>query len=146
MDLVALRVWIYQTLVDTGVAPMASAVAAHWSVTPTVAGAALETLHDRHELFLHPETREIWMAGPFSALPTPFRVRGRRASYWPRCAWDVFGIAAFLGESVTAEGSCADCGDRFSFEIAVPGGPADSTGLVHILVPARDWYKDVGFT
>ena len=146
MNLDHLRVWIYEYVVDVGAPPTAHAIAGHLSVAPEQACNALEALHERRELILHPKTREIWMAGPFSAVPTPFRVHGPKASYWPRCAWDMFGIAAFMAESVHAEAVCADCAEPFAFDIDASHGPRAPGGLVHILVPAGRWYEDVGFT
>jgi hypothetical protein len=40
---------------------------------------------------------------------------------------------------------CPDCGD--SLILRIEGGAVAATkGIVHFLVPARDFWKDIGFT
>lgn len=92
----------------------------------------------------HPETGEIWMAGPFAAAPTPYHVRGSTTSWYANCAWDMLGVASIVGEPVTIEASCTDCGEPMAFSVDRSGVTGD--GLVHVLVPTRDWYRDVGYT
>ncbi len=85
------------------------------------------------------------MAGPFSAAPTQYRVIGKSASWWANCAWDMFGVAMLVGETVTIDTRCTDCGDPWTL-IARSGTPSTDEGIVHFLLPAREWYQDIGFT
>ena len=39
----------------------------------------------------------IWMANPFSAVPTDFKVTSRGRTYFGNCIWDALGIPAILG-------------------------------------------------
>jgi hypothetical protein len=43
---------------------------------------AFETLEAGHVLVLQPETRKVWMAMPFSAVPTAFSVRVGERRWW----------------------------------------------------------------
>ena len=87
-----IRVFIYTHIAEFGAPPTADAIANEMSMTVHDARAALETLAVNRQVILDPKTREIWMAGPFSAVPTRFRVHGAKASWWANCAWDMFGI------------------------------------------------------
>jgi len=44
--------------------------------------AAMETLAEAHVLVLKPTSREVWMAMPFSAVPTDFRVLVGGKAWW----------------------------------------------------------------
>ena len=68
---------------------------------------------------------QIDIAYPFSAAPTPFRVRlsGGRERH-ACCATDALGIAAMIGERVDITSSCHHCGEALKFT-ATPHG----TGL-----------------
>jgi hypothetical protein len=50
-----------------------------------------------------------------------------------------------LGEDARIAAACGCC--NYQMPIQVRGGTLQSTaGVIHIAVPARDWYKDVVFT
>ena len=93
------------------------------------ARAALEALAVNRQVILDPKTREIWMAGPFSAVPTRFRVHGAKASWWANCAWDMFGIPAALGQSARIDATCADCDAPFQLDVDRDKGPKEQRGI-----------------
>ena len=141
-----IRVFIYTCIAEFGAPPTAERIAAEMSMTADDARASLEALAVNRQVILHPTTREIWMAGPFSAVPTRFRVHGAKASYWANCAWDMLGIPASLGQSARIDATCADCDAPTRLEVGRDTGPITGEGLVHILLPANRWYADIGFT
>ena len=103
-------------------------------------------LHDAHALVLAPETTEVWMANPFCFRPTPHRVSAGGRSWTGTCAWDALGIPAALHSDGRIASECACCGEPLELEVV---GGRLTTGrnvLVHILVPARRWWDDIGFT
>jgi len=106
--------------------------------------ASFRRLADAHMLVLQPESGEILMAGPYSAVPTPFRVRARGVSAYGNCVWDALGIPAMLQSDGEIDTSCADCGTSASFRIV--DGTLDGDGLMHFAILARDWWKDLVFT
>jgi hypothetical protein len=143
----ALRVFVYDALIGSGTMPSIALVAAHLGATAENTRAALRGLRVGKTLLPHPDTGEIWMAGPFAAAPTSYRVSGRRVSWWANCAWDMLGIPAIVGESVEISASCTDCDLPMTVRVDPRTGPVPGTdGLVHFLVPARRWYDDIGFT
>jgi Alkylmercury lyase len=145
MDALDLRVrnHVYRRFVDLGRAPT---VAALRDELPDVdVAAALLRLHDAHALVLDANTRELRMANPFSAVPTPHRVEAGGRSWYANCAWDAFGIPAALQTDGHVSTSCPDCGEPIEVDLA--GGRASSDDAVfHVLVPAAHWWDDIVFT
>jgi len=141
-----IRVFIYTHIAEVGAPPTAERIAAEISMSVDDARASLEALAVNRQVILDPTSREIWMAGPFSAVPTRFRVHGAEASYWANCAWDMFGIPAALGQSARIDATCADCDAPMRLEVDRDTGPSTNEGLIHILLPANRWYADIGFT
>ena len=144
--LTRIRVFIYTHIAESGAPPTAERIAERISLTVDDARAALEALAVNRQVILDPTSREIWMAGPFSAVPTRFRVHGAKASWWANCAWDMLGIPAALGQSARIDATCADCGAPMRLDVDRDTGPVSNEGLVHILLPANRWYADIGFT
>ena len=106
--------------VDLGRAPTVADVAAAAGSTTAEVGASWHRLHDAHALVLQPDTTELRMANPFSAVATPYRV-GR------------------------IETTCAECADSIVCEV-VDQRPDDGELLFHCLVPAARWWDDIVFT
>ena len=101
--------------------------------------AELRVLHDQRMLVLD-DDGGIWMANPFSAVPTDYVavVNGRR--HFGNCIWDALGIVAMLGGIGRVEK------DDLRVECAIRRVSAPREYVVHFLVPARDWWADIGFT
>ncbi len=95
-------------------------------------------------IVLAPGTRSIWMAHPFSAVPTPYRVHSGGVSYWANCAWDALGIAAILERDTHCECRCPDCNQRM--DLSVSRGAGVGSGVVHFGVPARRFWDNVAYT
>ncbi|HEU5305405.1 MAG TPA: organomercurial lyase [Gemmatimonadales bacterium] len=139
------RVSVYRHFVTRGKAPTLAETAAAAGAPSDAVRASLERLAAAHILVLDPQTRHIWMAMPFSAVPTGFRVRTDRGDWWANCAWDALGISAMLQAPAEITTSCSDCG-------APPPVRTDGralthgAGVVHFAVPASEWWDDIGFT
>ena len=145
VDPVALRVFVYDGLVDRGTLPSIAAIADRFRVAPNDARRALAELHIGKTILVHPETGEIWMAGPFSASETPYRITLGQRRWWANCAWDMFGVAALVGAAVRVDTHCTDCGEPIAL-VCDPARPPNEPGVVHFLMPARRWYDNIGFT
>jgi hypothetical protein len=107
--------------------------------------AAWQELHEAHALVLDPATSEIRMANPFSAVPTPYRVRAADRRWYANCAWDAVGICAALHTDGRIESSCPDCGEPLNLEVH-DQRIDDESLLFHCLVPAAHWWDDIVFT
>jgi hypothetical protein len=139
------RLFVYERFVEDARPPSAEDVADALSLSPATVEASFARLEEGHVLVFAPGTRNIWMANPLSASPTPFRVETSRRGYWANCIWDAFGVIAMLGGTGTVDTSCADCGD--AMELRVDAGaltPAD--GVAHFAVPARRWWDNIAYT
>ena len=106
--------------------------------------ASLRRLADARVLVLAPGTPYIWMANPLSALPSPYRVRARGRDWWGICVWDAFGIIAMLGGDGSVHSLCPDCGDNLDVQVR-DGDVLDPGYVVHYVVPAANWWDDIGF-
>ena len=140
-----LRIHIYDVLLDRGSPPSIAELANEFHVPLRDARHAIADLKIGKTVLPHPRTGEIWMAGPFASEPTPYKVSGKRTSWFANCAWDMFGVAMIAREWVTIETRCGDCREPIRLT-ADPDSPSREDMVVHFLVPARRWYDDIGFT
>jgi Alkylmercury lyase len=141
----AVRNLTYRLFVDLGRAPTVADVAAAAGSTSAAVGASWRRLHDAHALVLQPDTVELRMANPFSAVATPYRVYAGGRWWYANCAWDAFGICAALHVDGRIETTCAECGDSIVCDV-VDECPDDPGLLFHCLVPAARWWDDIVFT
>jgi hypothetical protein len=142
---VELRKTTYRLFVELGRAPTAGEVASDRGLTLDATREGWRRLHEAHALVLDPAHGEIRMANPFSAVPTAFRVRADLRSWFGNCAWDAFGIGAALHVDSEIDTECADCGSPLTISVR-DGKPDDEDLLFHVLVPAQEWWQDIGFT
>ena len=141
-----IRLWIYQHFVDTGRAPSPVEIAAHFQLTPADVEHRLRRLQEEADaLVLLPGSSYIWMAEPFSAVPTPFHVRSGARQWWGNCIWDALAILALIGTDGSVSTACPHSGQPLLLSVT-KGRLADAQGIVHFAVPARDWWRDIGFT
>ena len=140
------RSFVYAHIVEHELPPLAERTAAEFDVETGEARAAYERLHERHALFLDPQTREGRMAFPFSPVPTRFLVRANGRSYLANCAWDMLGIPAALHSDAEIEAEYAE--DGSPVDLSVDGGRlrAGVGGFVHFPLPFGRWYENLIFT
>jgi hypothetical protein len=139
------RTFVYAWFAEHALPPSQEEIAGHFNI-PVAAGKALALLHEKHALFLEPGTRNVRLANPFSAIPTPFTVETRHRRYWANCAWDSFGIVAALQESdASIHSICTYSGDPLDLSVS-NGQVRNTAAVVHFLVPFRHWYDDLVFT
>jgi hypothetical protein len=80
------RLHVYRRhLADTGRAPTPVEVARSFDLTPSQAGGVFQSLATEADaLVLLPGSSYIWMAEPFSAVPTSFPVAAGDRTWWGR--------------------------------------------------------------
>ena len=66
------RHYIYTTFAETALPPTTSQVADHFGVSIALIENAFERLANTHQIALAPGSYSIWMAHPFSGVPTNF--------------------------------------------------------------------------
>jgi len=141
----ALRQFIYESIARTGRPPSHEAMAEHRGVTRDEVDAALVKLEEQHAIALAPTTRNVWMAHPFSAVPTPFAALSDKTTYWANCAWDMLAIPALLELDARAEPRCAESGEPMPMVFRA-GKLVEGDGLIHFVVPPRRFWDNVGYT
>lgn len=99
---------------------------------------SFSNLSREHRVVLTPASDRIRMAHPFSGVPTPYTAEIGGRSWFANCAWDALAILALLGDGVTR--------GEDGLVWTVDGGVVTPDGLVHLLVPARLFWDDIGFT
>jgi hypothetical protein len=140
----AVRLFIYRHFVETARAPDPATIARATRLDSDRVVNALRRLADLHAIVLAPASTSIWMAHPFSAVPTGYPVDVNTRTYWANCAWDAAGILAMIGGDGESRTRCADCGTEI--EIAVRNGELASGGVVHYAVPPRRFWDNVAYT
>ncbi len=104
------------------------------------------TLSDAHVIVPSRDTGEVWMAMPFSAVPTPFPVVVGGRAVWANCAWDAFGIAAALDEDIAFTSPCPASGAVIAGGVRRGVAFAHPGAVAYVGVPAAQWWDDIGFT
>jgi hypothetical protein len=142
----AVRRHVYFSVVANGLPPTTAETAGALGVREADVVAAYTRLDDAHALVLFPGKREVWMANPFCFAPTPHRVTVGGRTWSGTCCWDALGIPAALHSDGDVSTQCACCGEQL--ELVVRGGEIvkGEDVLCHVLVPARSWWDDIGFT
>lgn len=140
----AVRTEIYRLFIEQGHAPVAAEIGAALGTPQAAVEAALQRLADDHLVVLAPGTPYIWMANPFSALPTSYVVDAAGRRWFGNCIWDALGILAVLGSDGVVTTRCSDCGDVLTVDV-VDRTVRDATGVVHYAIPASRWWDDIGF-
>jgi ribonuclease HI len=140
----AVRLFVYEHFVKTTKAPDLAAIAAAVKRTPDAVTSALKRLAELRALVLAPATVNIWMAQPFSAVPTAYPVAIAGRTYWANCAWDAAGVLSLVGGNGECRTACADCGQEIT--MAVRDGRVHGDGVVHYAVPPKRFWENVAFT
>ena len=141
----SVRMLVYKQAAATGRVPAVADIASALTRSTEDIASALQRLAAAKVLILAPNSAEIWAANPFCAVPFGFRVEAEGKLYWGICIWDAFGIVAALNASdATVRAPCGDCGELFHLRFR-DGKLQDAEGLIHFAVPARDWWKNIGF-
>lgn len=140
------RAYIYGYFATTTRAPDVDDIARRFDLSQESASEALHALHDKHALFLEPNTTRIRIANPFSAIPTQYQVEASGKTYQANCAWDSFGVVAALGlDDAIVRSVCTGSGEPLRLNVA-NGEAIDNGTVAHFLVPFRHWYDDLVFT
>lgn len=140
------RLHILRELIASGSAPSAGDTGAALGVPASEAAAAYDRLAASRVIVFEPGTRDIRMAAPLSAVPTPHIARvadGR--SHYGNCVWDALGVIAMLGRDGDVETVCADCDAPLTLTVR-DGALASTDAVVHFAVPASRWWEDIVFT
>ena len=141
----AVRFEAYDHIARLVEAPTVFALSGRLGVESDSVVESLRRLQANHHIGLFPDRDEPWIVNPFSAVPTDYPVQTERGRYWAACAWDAVGVPAILGIDGWTETKCAGSGDPLSFGVR-DGEISGDNGVIHLVVPIRDAWNDIGFT
>jgi hypothetical protein len=77
-----IRHYIYSTLAETSHPPTTHETAYHFQISIAVVENSFDRLAKAHHIALTPGSHTIWMAHPFSSLPTNFVTEINNKKYW----------------------------------------------------------------
>jgi hypothetical protein len=138
------RAFVYDVSLDRGAPPTLAATADGLRTTPQEIASSFQRLSAGRVLVLAPESGEILMANPFSAVPTPFLVEFGDYACFGNCIWDAMGVAAMRRKDARIKTSCGDCGALMEVRIAARALQSHE-GVAHYALPARRWWDDIVF-
>jgi hypothetical protein len=139
-----LRLFVYRQMIRSGKCPTLAQMASSLAVPTEPVRASLIRLSQSHAFMLQ-DNGELWRVAPFSAIPTAFPVQLGKRSWFANCIWDALGIPAMLGKDARIGAACGCCNRAMPVEVKAQKLIA-TPAVIHIAVPARDWYRDVAFT
>lgn len=136
---------IYRFFTENGRAPVPTELAPLLGLSAADVERAFGRLAEQHIITLLPGSSYIWMANPFSNVPTDFAVEVGDKRWWANCIWDAFGILAALSAQGTISTHCPDC--SLPIRIDTADLPSEDLDLVvHFAVPAKQWWDEIGHT
>jgi hypothetical protein len=138
------RLAIYTTFAEGGI-PLSAMLSSKLHIPQQALRESYERLHNARAIVLDAHTREVAMALPFSAVPTPFRVLTEDKTWFASCAWDAFGIPNLMKCDAVLATTCLDCDGPIIHRVE-QRHLIDAHGVVHFLVPAAKWWENIGFT
>jgi len=141
----AVRRYIYDHAMRQGAPPESAATAQALASPVARVQAAYQRLAAAHVIVLQPDTTEILMAAPFSAVPTPFQVQRGDRIWYGNCIWDALGIPAMLHEDARIQTACGCCGTALPLTIR-DGALVEAEGVIHFAIPAARWWDNIVFS
>lgn len=137
------RAAVYSWFINRADAPSSAGLASELGTSREQVVGALHALADEHCLVLRAGRDEVWMAHPFSAVETDCVVSVGERRWFANCAWDGLAILGMLGDGTFATRSPAT--DE-PLVFTTYDGVVTGEGVVHFLVPARQFWDDIGHT
>ena len=140
------RKFVYDRLKQTSHPPVVEEIARQFGIERHEAVETLQSLQADKMLVLTPGTARIFMAHPFSALTTPYRVTlssGQR--FFANCAYDAVNIHLTLKEPLQIQSFCHHCCEPIQIELAseavVSAQPLDT--VLYLGLPVARWWDDI---
>lgn len=141
-----LRLHVYRCFAETGRAPAPLELGQQFGLSPEEVAGVLRRLEGQENaLVLIPGSSCLWMAEPFSSLPTLFPVSSGDDRWFGNCIWDALAILALLERNGHVDTRSPLDGTPLRFTVR-DGALEPIDAVIHFAVPARDWWKSIGFT
>ena len=146
MNLERLRVLVYRSFAETGVASTNAELASALGCEVYEVEAGLSELARERHLVIDEQFR-IVMAHPFSSVPLGFSVMGKSTLWWGGCAWDSFALAHLVKteSEVLVATTCPNCKKALAWNVN-SSTPPEGPEIAHFLVPTSNMWDDVVHT
>jgi len=138
------RAAVYGAFRDTGKAPAADQLAVTLGLSRDDVVVALRGLATAHALALRPDGASIWMAHPFSGIPTDFLVTVEARRWFANCVWDGLAVIGLLGGTGLLKTHSPATGEPVALQVI--DGTVLGEAIAHFLVPASRFWDDIGYT
>jgi len=133
---------LISSLIETGFAPDTSELASVLEVPTTDIESAMNDLHDRHGLVLHPDRCAPWIIHPFSLSPSHTWVEQGDLGWWAPCMWCALGIAHLAGGNSKIYAVLEGERERVCIEVTADRvSPEDI--VVHFPIPVQAAWRNV---
>ena len=138
----AVRAGAYRALIAGKLRPGPGDIAAETDLDQDEVIVGLHRLGNEHRLVID-DAHRVLMAHPFSGIATGYRAVIKPRSWYGNCAWDALAILSMLGDGEAIMTSPLGKGD---LHFRVIDGTVTPFGLVHLVVPPRNFWADIEFT
>lgn len=135
------RAQVYRHLVASRSGPTRDNLAEQRGWPAEEVGESLARLHKQHLLALTPDGSRVAMAHPFSGVGTAYEAHVGTRSWFANCAWDALAILALMGDGAATQ---SREGNHLVWEVSA--GQVTPEGVIHVGVPSRRFWDDIGFT
>lgn len=137
----AVRAESYRLLIRSGSGPTVTELSTACALPEADVEAALRKLQEDHLLAITPDGSRVLMAHPFSGVPTGHEAVVGERRWHASCAWDALAILSLMGDGEALVSSGDDV-----LRWTVSAGVVSPGGVIHMRVPARHFWDDIGFT
>jgi hypothetical protein len=135
------RAQVYRHIVASGLGPTSEQLAGSRGWSKDEVEEALRRLQAEHLVAVSGGGAEVIMAHPFSGRETSYVCTVGERSWFANCAWDALAILALMGD-----GQATITRDEDDLIWTVEDGQVSPDGVIHLKVPARDFWEDIAFT
>jgi len=139
----AVRAAVYAAYGDTTRPPTPDELSSALGAPRETIVATLRALADEHILVVMPDGETIWMAHPFSGVPTDVVAAVGAKRWFANCVWDGLSIIGLFGDGRLETASPATH-QPLVFDVA--DGVVTGEAIVHFLVPPHRFWDDIHYT
>ncbi|RSL74578.1 hypothetical protein CEP53_000209 [Fusarium sp. AF-6] len=145
MDHSSLHEAIISSFLTRQCPPTVSQIATRFQCSKSSARQGLQALGEYHGVVLHPHSDEVWVAHPFSAVPTTCIVSSGERKWWGNCAWRSLGVMHLAGGTATLKTRLGAIGDEVTLTVQ-DGKLLDKDYVIQFPVPMRNAWDNVIYT
>ena len=132
------RTHIYRSFAESGQAPTLGAIAAAARSTENRVQVSLQKLFEAHEIAPLPDGKGVWMANPFSGIPTDYVVTTPEMT----CCTIVPGTHSGTSHSRHRRLDSQMCRSGAALEFGIRNGIlGGDDGVIHLVTPLRRAWK-----